>query len=128
MARFRARSNSHPVAARDGCTNIPLAAGKAQEDETILQIGCLSHAAFRFVYLDPPGLIKSWKITEFGLGVLSGGPRHGAFDDDTSGHISPEHNQQLSRQRHDHRLAQATAVAPDPILEPMGERRARLMA
>src|SRR5713101_7515057 len=37
-ARFRARSNSHPVAVRDGCTNIPLAAGKAQEDETLLQI------------------------------------------------------------------------------------------
>ena len=27
-ARFRARSTSHPVAARDGCTNIPLAAGR----------------------------------------------------------------------------------------------------
>jgi hypothetical protein len=39
----------------NGCTNIPLAAGKAQEDETILQIGCSSHAALRFVNLDPPG-------------------------------------------------------------------------
>src|SRR5208337_5204214 len=27
-ARFRARSTSHTVAARDGCTNIPLAAGR----------------------------------------------------------------------------------------------------
>ena len=27
-ARFRARSTSHPVAARDGCTNIPLTAGR----------------------------------------------------------------------------------------------------
>ena len=27
-ARFRARSTSHTVAAHDGCTNIPLAAGK----------------------------------------------------------------------------------------------------
>ena len=27
-ARFRARSTSHSVAAHDGCTNIPLAAGK----------------------------------------------------------------------------------------------------
>ena len=32
-ARFRARSTSHSVAVHDGCTNIPLAAGKAQEDE-----------------------------------------------------------------------------------------------
>ena len=34
--RFLARSNSHSVAVRDGCTNIPLAAVEAQEDETIL--------------------------------------------------------------------------------------------
>src|SRR5260221_14752741 len=32
-ARFRARSTSHTVAADDGCTNIPLAACRAQEDE-----------------------------------------------------------------------------------------------
>src|SRR5438105_10142092 len=30
---FRARSTSHSVAVHDGCTDIPLAAGKAQEDE-----------------------------------------------------------------------------------------------
>src|ERR1700692_1532234 len=34
-ARFRARSTSHTVAVRDGCTNIPLAAGRAQEDENL---------------------------------------------------------------------------------------------
>ena len=33
---FRARSNSHSVAARNGCAKIPLAAGWAQEDEAIL--------------------------------------------------------------------------------------------
>jgi|SRR5277367_35917 len=65
-ARFRARSNSHSVAVRDGCTNIPLAAGKAQKDETLLQIGCSSHTGFRFVHLDPPRLLRSWKIAEFG--------------------------------------------------------------
>src|ERR1700724_549442 len=32
-ARFRALSTSHTVAADDGCTNIPLAACRAQEDE-----------------------------------------------------------------------------------------------
>jgi hypothetical protein len=53
---------------------------------------------------------------------------HGAFDDDTSDHILPERDQQLSRQRHDRRLAQAAAVAPDPFVEPVGERRVRLMA
>jgi hypothetical protein len=45
--------------ARSGCTNIPLAAGKAQEDETILIIGCSSHVDRRFVHLDPPRLIGS---------------------------------------------------------------------
>ena len=36
-ARFRARSTSHAVALLlKGCTNIPLAAGQAQENETIL--------------------------------------------------------------------------------------------
>src|SRR5208283_4094358 len=33
--RCRARSTSHTVAVRDGCTNIPLAAGRAQEDENL---------------------------------------------------------------------------------------------
>jgi hypothetical protein len=36
---FRARSTSHTVAALDGCTKIPLAAHRAQEDETILENG-----------------------------------------------------------------------------------------
>ena len=62
LARFRARSTSHSVAVRDGCTNIPLAAGGAQEDETILESGFSGHALLRFVHLDPPGLIRSWKI------------------------------------------------------------------
>jgi hypothetical protein len=61
-ARFRARSTSHSVAARNGCTNIPLAAVGAQEDETILEDGLLGQVRVRFVHLDPPGLIKSWKI------------------------------------------------------------------
>ena len=59
---FLARSTSHSVAARHGCTNIPLAAVGAQEDETILAYGFSSHGSSRFVHLDPPGLIRSWKI------------------------------------------------------------------
>jgi hypothetical protein len=38
---FLSRSTSHSVAARDGCTKIPLAAGGAREDETILNSGFL---------------------------------------------------------------------------------------
>jgi len=59
-ARFRARSTSHSVAVRDGCTDIPLATGRAQEDEAILGHGVVSHRVVRFVHLDPPGLIRSW--------------------------------------------------------------------
>ena len=66
-ARFRARSTSHSVAARNGCTNIPLAAVGAQEDETILENGFLGHAKVRFVHLDPPGRIS---VLE-GLRILS---------------------------------------------------------
>jgi hypothetical protein len=51
-ARFRARSTSHSVAAHDGCTNIPLAAVGAQEDETSLENGFSGHAKVRFVHLD----------------------------------------------------------------------------
>src|ERR1700679_2671305 len=60
---FRTRSNSHSVAVRGGCTNIPLAAGAAQEDETLLNSGFSDHSLIRFVHPDPPGLIRSWKIS-----------------------------------------------------------------
>jgi hypothetical protein len=53
---FLARSTSHPVAAQSDCTNIPLAAGAAQKDETILNCGFSGHGFRRFVHLDPPGL------------------------------------------------------------------------
>ena len=57
-------SNSHPVAVRSGCTNIPRAAGGAQEDGTILILGFSSQPWNRFVHLDLPGLIRSWEIAE----------------------------------------------------------------
>ena len=39
MTRLVPSTTSHSVAARNGCTNIPLAAVGAQEDETILEDG-----------------------------------------------------------------------------------------
>ena len=51
-------SNSHSVAVRSGCTNIPRAAGGAQEDGTILIRGFSSQPWNRFVHLDLPGLIS----------------------------------------------------------------------
>jgi len=47
---------TYPVAALSDCTNIPLAAGGAQEDETILNCGFSGHGFRRFVHLDPPRL------------------------------------------------------------------------
>jgi len=63
---FRARSTSHSVAAHDGCTNIPLAAHRLRKTRTILETGVLGHGLLRFVHLDPPGLIRSGKMTGFG--------------------------------------------------------------
>jgi len=43
-----------------GCTKFPHPAGRAQEDETILNCGGSGHTLRRFVRLDPPGLIRPW--------------------------------------------------------------------
>jgi hypothetical protein len=40
----------------------PASGGRAQEDDTILYLGFLGDVGVRFVHLDPPELIKSWKI------------------------------------------------------------------
>ena len=61
-------------------------------------------------------------------GLSSGRPNQGAFDHDSGAHIFPERDQQLSRQRHDRRLAPTTAVTFHSLLEPEVELRARLMA
>jgi hypothetical protein len=55
--------------------------------------GSSSHADYRFVRLDPPGMIRPWKITKFGLFLSSGFLHHGTFDDDTGGHIFPQRYQ-----------------------------------
>ena len=89
-ARFRARSTSHPVAARDGCTNIPLAAGRAQANETILPIGISGHGLPRFVHPDPPELIRSWKICESVQRLSSGDLHHGSLNEDAGGDIFPQ--------------------------------------
>ena len=100
---FRARSTSHSVAARNGCTNIPLAAVGAQEDETILEDGFFRPCSDAVRPLDPPGLI-SLEDLRIGQRLSSGTFHHGSLDDNACGHIFPERYQQLARQRHDCRL------------------------
>jgi len=51
----------------------PACGGWAQENETILESGFLSHASLRFVHPDPPELIRSWKIRKFGQRLSSSG-------------------------------------------------------
>src|SRR5271163_3202066 len=122
-ARFRARSTSHTVAVRDGCTNIPLAAGRAQEDENLSR---KRRFRPRLASVRPPGSVRTdhvLRITVLNawkMGLSSGRPNHCAFDHDSGAHIFPERDQQLSRQRHDRRLALTTAVTFDSVLKPEG--------
>src|SRR5438132_9518406 len=60
-----------------------------RKTRTILESGISGHGLLRFVYLDPPGLIRSWEMT--GLRWCSLGNLHrNAFDNDTGGHVFPE--------------------------------------
>ena len=121
------RSTSHTVAALDGCTNVPLAAGRAQKDE--------NHSRKRRFRPWPASVRRSGSvrtnpvlgITGLARGLSSCGLHRSTFDDDAGGHIFPESDKQLSRQRHDRRLAQAAAVALYAVVEPESERRVRLM-
>jgi hypothetical protein len=132
-ARFRARSNSHPVAVRGGCTNFPLATGRAQEDETILELGVSGHA---MQSVRRPGSARTDRVlTDCGIvgkissgGVFFDAAQDGAFDHDAGAHILPQRHQELSRERHDRRLLEAAAIVLDPFVEPAGQRRVRLMA
>src|SRR5216683_534268 len=125
---LRARSTSHTVAAHDGCTKIPLAAHRAQEDE--------NHSRKRrfrpwLASVRPPGSARTDQVQEddgVRLECSSSGRHCGAFDHDTGGYIFPERDQQLPRQRHDRRLAQAAAIKADSFVKPKGERRVRLIA
>ena len=62
-------------------------------------------------------------ITGLARGLSSCGLHRSTFDDDAGGHIFPESDKQLSRQRHDRRLAQAAAVALYAVVEPESECR-----
>ena len=62
-----AASISHPVAALNGRTNIPLAWARAQEGGTILFFGFLSQAKFRSAHLDPRELIRSRRLKRGGV-------------------------------------------------------------
>jgi len=113
-----------------GCTNIPLTAAGAQANEAILVIGDSSQTLPRFVHPDPPELIRSWKISVLCAEHPSSGEsgfHDRSFDDNAGSDIFPQRHQQLARERDDQRLLHATAVAVDPVFEPQGQGRLRLM-
>ena len=98
-----------------------------RKTRTILENGVSGHGLLRFVDLDPSGLILVLGITGLARGLSSCGLHRSTFDDDAGGHIFPECDKQLSRQRHDRRLAQAAAIALYAAVEPESKCRVRLM-
>ena len=63
-----------------------------------------------FVYLDPPGLIRSWEMTGLRWCIRLGNLDRNALDNDTGGQVSLERDQQLAGQCHDGCLAQAAPL------------------
>src|SRR5450631_3155894 len=61
-----------------------------RKTRTILENGVSGHGLLRFVYLDPPELIRSWKIRRFGQGLWSCDFHYGSLYDDAGGDIFPE--------------------------------------
>src|SRR5690348_6554623 len=64
-----------------------------RKTRTILESGISGHGLLRFVYLDPPELIRSWELTGLGLVYSLGDLHRNAFDNDTSGHVFPERDE-----------------------------------
>jgi len=64
-----------------------------RKTRTILESGISGHGLLRFVYLDPPGLIRSWEMTGLRWCISLGNLHRNAFDNDTGGHVFPERDQ-----------------------------------
>ena len=68
----------------------------AQENETILELGVESQIKFRFVHLDPPGLIGPGRLRNLVYCALSGSLHLSTFDNDPESDVFPQCYQQLS--------------------------------
>src|SRR4249920_458012 len=82
-----------------------------RKTRTILENGVSGHGLLRFVYLDPPELIRSWKIRRFGQRLWLSDFHYGSHYDDASGDIFPECHEQFARERYDCRLLKTTTIA-----------------
>src|ERR1700732_620931 len=92
-ARFRARSTSHAVAAQAAAPRSRFRRAGLRKTRTILESGISGHGLLRFVYLDPPGLIRSWEMTGLRWCIRLGSLHRNAFDNDTGVHVFPERDQ-----------------------------------
>ena len=121
-----AASNSHPVAALNGRTNIPLASGEGSggRDHSLLRL--LSQAKFRSAHLDPPEPIMPRKIEKV-KALFSGGRCLGSFKDNAGSHIFPEGDQQLSRQGNDQYFPNSATIELYALTKPQGQYRTGLM-
>jgi len=81
-----------------------------RKTRTILESGISGHGLLLFVYLDPPGLIRSWEMTGLRWCIRLGNLDRNALDNDTGGQVSLERDQQLAGQCHDGCLAQAAPL------------------
>ena len=121
------RSTSHSVVVRsDGQYPACCGWGSGERDHsTSRPIG----PWFRAVR--PPGSARTAQVLEDWrkrVASASGSFHNGPLDDDAGRDIFPQRHEKLARQRDDGRLFETAAVAPDPLMKPLGQRRVRLMA
>src|SRR3712207_677163 len=111
---------------RGSRTTIPLAAGRAQEGETILEQR-LSKPCWWSVR--PPGSVRTRSRScrmRMRWPARSGGLHHRALDDDAAGRELPERDEELSSQGDNRRPLPAAVVVPHALLEPQAQLRRRL--
>src|SRR3954447_13878654 len=95
---------------------------RAQEDETILQVGFPKPSSLS---VRPPGSAEADQApVDWGRGSApcSGLLEDGPLDQNASCCILPERDQQLASEGDDHRLAETATRALDPFAEPQGQR------
>ena len=113
---------------RGGFTKIPLAAGGARVDETILQNGVFSHGRPIGSSTRIRQTCKVWKIRDcFSVRNASGLLHHRSLDNDAECDVFPQRYQQLASQGDDGWLLPPFVVGGDALLEPQGQRRLRLV-
>jgi hypothetical protein len=72
----------------------PAFGGGAQEAETLLPVGLIDHRTYRFGSFDPSGPVRASRMGW--RGAVSGGLHHRTFDDDASGEILPQGDEQFA--------------------------------